>query len=152
MAASDPDRPQITGIVRSEVGTPLPHAQVAVTTTGRGTLTDGEGRFTVRDLSPGVHRLSVSMIGYAPQTREVRISPGAGSVQVEFTLAPTPLSLPGIQVTATPTGRDPLAVAQATTAFSGRALERTWAARWRRRSRRRRGSRCGTTVPPRRSR
>lgn len=115
----------LTGTVRAEGGAPLPQAQVVVLTTGRGTLTDAEGRFELRHQPAGVHRVSVSMIGYAPATREVEVPGTGGPVRLEFTLRPTPLSLPGVQVTATPTGRDALEVAQATTQLSGRALERS---------------------------
>jgi iron complex outermembrane recepter protein len=116
--------PPVSGVVRAADGAPLPHAQVVVATTGRGTLTDAQGRFTLRNLPAGAHRISVSMIGYAPETIEVVVPASGEAVSVELTLRPTPLSLPGLQVTATPTGRDALAAAQATSQLSGRALER----------------------------
>jgi iron complex outermembrane recepter protein len=120
-----PDGPPVSGVVRAVDGAPLPHAQVVVATTGRGTLTDAQGRFTLRNLPAGAHRISVSMIGYAPETIDVMVPTSGEAVNVELTLRPTPLSLPGLQVTATPTGRDALAVAQATSQLSGRALERS---------------------------
>jgi iron complex outermembrane recepter protein len=113
----------VTGLVVSPDGRPLAGAQVVVVATGRGTLADGEGRFQLRDMPAGVHGLEATMIGHAPGRREVVVSPSSSEL-VEIMLRPTPLSLPGLQVTATPAGRDPLAVAQATTELSGRALER----------------------------
>jgi iron complex outermembrane recepter protein len=120
---SQAERPPVVGEVRSSEGEPLPRAQVLVMTTGRAMLTDAAGRFVLR-LMPGRHRLQVSMLGYAPTTREVEIGAGLEEVTLTITLRPTPLSLPGVQVTATPAGRDALAVAQATSQLSGRALER----------------------------
>jgi iron complex outermembrane recepter protein len=113
----------VTGMVVCPEGQPLAGAHVVVVATGRGTLADSAGRFQLRDVSAGVHRLEATMIGHAPGRREVVVSPSTSEL-VEIVLRPTPLSLPGLQVTATPAGRDPLAVAQATTELSGRALER----------------------------
>jgi iron complex outermembrane recepter protein len=122
--AAEETAPSVVGVVRADDGTPLPHAQVSVITTGRGTLTDREGRFTLRDLAPGRHRVEVTMVGYRPAVREVEV-PGRGpAVTLEVTLVSTPLSIPGVQVTATPGGRDGLGIAQATTQLSGRQLER----------------------------
>jgi hypothetical protein len=113
----------VTGLVVCPAGQPLAGAHVVVVATGRGALADGEGRFQLRDVSPGPHRLEATLIGHAPGRRDIEVS-AASSEPVEIVLRPTPLSLPGLQVTATPAGRDPLAVAQATTELSGRALER----------------------------
>lgn len=117
--------PPVTGVVRSSDGMPLPHAQVSVVTTGRGTLTDRDGRFVLRDLAPGMHLVEVAMVGYRPAVHEVEVRSDGEPVHLEITLTMTPLSLPGMQVTATPAGRDALAVAQATTQLSGRQLERS---------------------------
>jgi iron complex outermembrane recepter protein len=113
----------VTGMVVCPAGQPLAGAHVVVVATGRGTLADEEGRFQLRGVSSGLHRLEATLIGHAPGRRDVVVSPSSSEL-VEIVLRPTPLSLPGLQVTATPAGRDPLAVAQATTELSGRALER----------------------------
>ncbi len=108
--------------MRDDDGRPLAQAQVVLVTSGRGTLTDLDGRFRLRPLPAGEHRVQVSLIGYAPEQREVTV--GRGSTTVEVALRRTPLTLPGVQATATPSVRDSRAVAQATTQLSGRALER----------------------------
>ena len=48
---------------------PLPGATVAVLDTDRGTVADAEGRFALPRMPAGVHRLRVTMIGYAPVVR-----------------------------------------------------------------------------------
>ncbi len=48
---------------------PLPGATVAVLDTERGTVADAEGRFALPRMPAGVHRLRVSMIGYAAIVR-----------------------------------------------------------------------------------
>jgi iron complex outermembrane recepter protein len=136
--------PPVEGVVRGEDGGAVPHAGVTVVASGRSTLTDAAGRFRLTGLAAGRHRLEVSMLGYRPVQVEVEIpaaveaaaggtaagGTAAGEtarvevVRVEVVLVRTPLSLPGVQVTATPMGRDALQVAQATAQLSGRALER----------------------------
>lgn len=114
----------VAGMVRGSDGVPLAQARVAVVGAGRVAITDAEGRFVLRPLPPGRHRLEVSRIGYAPAIREV-VVPNAGAAEAEIVLVPTPLALPGIQVTGTPGARDARYVAQATTQLGGRALERS---------------------------
>jgi iron complex outermembrane recepter protein len=119
--------PKVEGVVRSSTGAPVAHAEVSVVNTGRGTLpgtfTDTEGRFTLRNLPAGRHRVQVEMLGYRPWAQDVDV-PSGGAVRLEVVLEQTALSIPGIQVTATPGGRDALAVAQATSQLAGRELER----------------------------
>lgn len=78
VAAAQGEPTVLTGVVRDEDGTPLPRAQVVAADGGRGAVSDGEGRFVLRGLRPGPQRLSVSLVGYAPESREVTI-PAADS-------------------------------------------------------------------------
>jgi iron complex outermembrane recepter protein len=119
-----PQPPPVEGTVRSTTGVPLPHAQISVVGTGRGTVTDEQGRFTLRGLPAARHRVEVILIGYRPWLREVDVPAAGASVRLEIELEPTALSIPGIQVTATPGGRDAMGVAQATSQLAGRELER----------------------------
>jgi iron complex outermembrane recepter protein len=113
----------IAGVVLDTAGRPLGHAQVVALPGMRQAQTDGTGRFELRRLGAGVYRVEASLIGYAPVVREVSVLPGAVA-GVEVRLVPTPLTLPGVEVTASGTGRSPSAVTQATTQLSGKALER----------------------------
>lgn len=119
--------PAVVGMVRGEDGSGLARAQVVVETGSKSVATDAQGRFVVRGLRPGRHRLGISLIGYAPVRRELMLGDSADEVRVEVVLRRTALSLPGIQVTATPTGGDVRAVTQGTTQLSGKALEREMA-------------------------
>lgn len=117
-------RGEIGGWVRDAEGRPVMQVQVFDASVGRRTLTDGEGWFVLRQLGAGRHRLQFSAVGYAPEWREVVVPATGGRASVEVVLLATPLSLPGIQVTATPGGGDPRAVPQATTELAGSKLER----------------------------
>jgi iron complex outermembrane recepter protein len=125
VATGDDTGGVVSGRVVDSGGEPVSGAQVVVVATGRGAWADRDGRFRLRDVPAGRHRIEVTMIGYAPGRVEVEVSAGRSTSGVEIVLTSTALSLPGLQVTATPTGRDPLSVAQATTELSGRALERS---------------------------
>lgn len=120
-------RHDVVGEVRNGRGEAVAGAQVVVGGTGRSAVTDGEGRFVVRGVRAGAYRLHVASIGHAPAVVEV-VVPGDAAGRVEVVLEETPLSLPGVQVTATPGGGDVRAVAQATTQLAGVELERRLAA------------------------
>lgn len=114
----------LVGEVTDERGEPLRHVEIVIPTAGRRGWTDARGRFEFRGLSAGRHRVEGSIVGYAPVSRVVEIPEAGGEVRVALALTATPLSLSGIQVTATPSERNPRAVSHATSQLSGKALER----------------------------
>jgi iron complex outermembrane recepter protein len=113
----------ISGVVRDPSGRPLAHARLVALPVGRQAESGRDGRFELRQLAAGEYRLEATLIGYAPAVQTVSL--GAGEVRaVELHLAATPLTLAGLQVTASTGARLPNAVAQATTQLAGRALDR----------------------------
>jgi iron complex outermembrane recepter protein len=115
----------VQGVVRSTEGGALPHAHVALAGTYRATMTDADGRFVLRGVAPGRYRLEASTLGYRSAGRDIEVGGPGAVLWLELLLETSPLSIPGVQVTATPGGRDALATAQATTQLSGRQLERS---------------------------
>lgn len=113
----------VRGRVVDGAGQGVAYAQVFLVPGGWGTTADREGRFVLRGVPAGRHRLEIWQVGYAPEVRELVVGVGEDLV-LEVALAATPLTLPGIQVTATPGARDPRAVVQATSQLAGRVLER----------------------------
>jgi iron complex outermembrane recepter protein len=114
---------EVRGTVTSRDGAPVPQASVLLVGSDRGTLTDEKGIFRLRGVPSGGQRIRVTAMGYAPAVREVFVATGT-SAELVIEMVPTPLTLSGVDVTATPTGRDPMSIAQATSQLSGRELER----------------------------
>jgi iron complex outermembrane receptor protein len=112
----------VGGIVRDQDGSPVAGVQVFSPATRSGTLTGADGRFTLPAIPAGRAELRFTHVGYAPE--RVVVTASARDVPVAVVMRSTPLSIPGLQVTATPGGRDPLAVTQATSQLSGKELER----------------------------
>jgi iron complex outermembrane receptor protein len=106
---SSPALAQSTGTVtgrvtNAETGRPLPGVNVLVERPGdagsrRGASTGPEGRFSVDALSPGRYAVQARFVGYAPQSREVRVS-GGETVRVSLTLSPRTVGLEAVEVTA----------------------------------------------------
>lgn len=121
------DEPAVAGVVRDEEGRPLARAEVFLIATGRRTVTDPAGAFALRGVPAGRQVLQVALPGYAPARREVLVG-SSGPARAEITLERTPLSIAGVQVTATVGADDPAAVTQAMSQLAGRELEREMAA------------------------
>jgi iron complex outermembrane recepter protein len=114
----------VVGVVADVDGRALPGAQVVLVGSERRIEAGADGRFVLRGVPAGVHRLEASHIGHAPAVREVALTSGA-AVELTFALRPTPLSVPGLVVTGSPTGGAALDLTRAATQLSGRALERS---------------------------
>ena len=66
LPASAQDVGRITGrIIDEETARPLGLAQVTMTSLGRGTMSDVDGRFSLAGVPVGTHELQVRLIGYA---------------------------------------------------------------------------------------
>lgn len=91
----------VAGVIRDgESGHPLADAIVALTDLDRSVVSDSSGRYLFRDVPPGPQHLSIHRIGYAPRTLHALV-PGEGRLQIDVTLHPVPLRLPGIVVRST---------------------------------------------------
>src|SRR5215472_6024397 len=67
----------LTGqVVDARTGAPLEQVLVIIEDAGKSGVTGPDGRFSVADVTPGTHRVHVSVVGYALFRREVSVSPG----------------------------------------------------------------------------
>lgn len=90
----------IQGTVSSaESNEPLPGANVIVTGTVFGTITDTEGRFVLDRIPAGSFQIKATMMGYKPQTLTVDVTAGQ-QPRLTFKLAETVIETPALVVTA----------------------------------------------------
>jgi len=75
----------IAGSVTDSARGALPGARVELQPNGQSVVSNGQGEFTVRDLTPGPYKLTVSYIGFAPFSTDVAVSAG-GVTRVDAVL------------------------------------------------------------------
>ncbi len=116
--------PPIRGVVVDTAGAPLANVQVVATELQRVVVTDGEGSFTLVGAPVGTVHLSFVAVGYAPVHEVITVLASATGVTLRVVMRRTALRLAGVQITASPTGADPLSVTQSTIQLSGKDLQR----------------------------
>ncbi len=84
-------------VVHEQTLRPLAGAQVMVEGTGRGTLTDAQGRFLIPGLTGTAATLRVQLIGFRTVTQSVRV----GETSVRIVLAESAIALDEVVVTGT---------------------------------------------------
>lgn len=83
----------VTGTVRdAATGQPLSYVQVFVGRTGRGSLTDGEGRFLINDVPAGDREVVAYLVGYGEVRKQSWVKP-EGATSVDFEVRPTAIPL-----------------------------------------------------------
>lgn len=118
----------IGGTVRSADGAAVRNATILLDDAEHGPVSSGrDGRFVLRAVPAGERRLLSTARGFTPARVAATVVAGE-STHVEVTLQRTAVQLAGVTIDATPSGRDPLAVAQPAAVLGGRELERSMAA------------------------
>jgi iron complex outermembrane receptor protein len=87
----------IAGRVTETGGAPIPGAEVRVDSTSIHASTDGDGRYTLRDVTVGPHVVRALMLGYKALTRAVTVADGT-TATADFVLEETVLPSPGVEV------------------------------------------------------
>ena len=91
----------ITGrVIDGATQQPLAGAQITVAGTQLGGIANAEGTFLILNVPAGQHTVRAQMIGYASQEARVTVTAGQ-SVQANFTLSTSAISLDAIVVTGT---------------------------------------------------
>ncbi|HEX8212420.1 MAG TPA: SusC/RagA family TonB-linked outer membrane protein [Longimicrobium sp.] len=91
----------ITGrVTDARSGQPVPSAQVRVVGSNQMALTNAEGRYTLRGVSPGATSVRVLVIGFSERSQQVTVAPGEPAT-LDFALQPSAISLAPVVVTAT---------------------------------------------------
>lgn len=80
-------------------GRPLSEVQVQVAGTQRGSMTDREGRYTIRGVPAGTYEVRARRVGYAPAAERVTVGAGA-TASVNFVMSESALQLQEVVVSA----------------------------------------------------
>jgi TonB-linked SusC/RagA family outer membrane protein len=72
-------------ITDADGGAPIPSAQIRVEGTGLGALSDDSGRFTIRGVPIGQHRVTARRVAFTPMTKTVGVADG-GTAPLDFVL------------------------------------------------------------------
>lgn len=120
--------PAVVGTVTDSTGAPLGSVEVVVSGVNRSTTTDDAGKFIIRGLPPGSYHINLLRIGYSGQHVVVNVPASGPEIQVKVVMNRATIRLASVNVTATPTGTDPLNVTQATVQLAGKDLQRFVAA------------------------
>jgi hypothetical protein len=97
----DPLAPgRVTGLVTEEGGNRgLSDVEIVVLgQTEARTISNGRGRFNLRDLEPGLAEIRFTRLGYAPRTATLIVQPGI-AVELTATMFTQPIELEAIEVT-----------------------------------------------------
>ena len=92
---------KVTGQVTDETsGQPIPGVNVVIEGTTQGATTDGEGYYTILNVTPGTYGVRASFIGYTPEVvQDVRVNIDL-STEIDFQLQEGTLGLGEVVVTA----------------------------------------------------
>jgi len=89
----------ITGdVVGQADGRPLASAQVVISGTGIGAVTNAAGRYLLQGVPAGEHQVQVQLLGYAPVERTINVQAG-GEVRLDFEMRRSALALDEVVVT-----------------------------------------------------
>ena len=90
----------VTGMVTdAETRQPLAGAQVVITGTNRGALTNQAGRYIVPNVPAGSYEVRVVILGFSQQTQSITVSAGQ-AVVANFTLSSSAVQIDGVTVNA----------------------------------------------------
>ncbi|RPE09764.1 TonB-dependent siderophore receptor [Chitinophaga lutea] len=90
----------IKGTVRTSDGQPAPFVSVLLKNNNRGVVTDMKGEFSFRRLQPGAYTILVTLVGYEPLEKEVRVA-GTETVNVPLQLTVSNLQLQEVTIKGT---------------------------------------------------
>lgn len=85
-------------VTNSQTGRPVAGAQISISGTGIGTLTNGEGRYLLVNVPAGMATISVVMIGYAQASQVIEVAEGQ-TIVTDFTLSERAIAMDEIVVT-----------------------------------------------------
>ena len=116
------DTGSVTGTILDENQKPLPGAQVVVVGTQRGSVTDGDGAYTISSVPTGQVQVQAKFVGYKAQTKSTTLDAGE-TVTVDFQLRPDLLEMEGAVVTGSFQERSKMESSVAVTTLNAAKIE-----------------------------
>ena len=101
----------ISGSVRTSDGEPVEFVTVNVKGTAKGALTDRNGKYQIRNIQPGLHRLIATFVGLEKQEQTIEVTAG-GITSLDFTLKENAAQLQEVIVSARNLNRENVIVAK----------------------------------------
>jgi iron complex outermembrane receptor protein len=89
----------IVGAVRDTAGRPLAGAVVVITGLARSAVADGDGRYRLAPVPPGMHAVLARALGHRPRLDSVRVAPG-DTAALNFALVPSAIEVAPVVVAA----------------------------------------------------
>ena len=99
VAKNTSDANIIGHVVDAQTGEHLPYFGIFIVDTPVGTVTDGSGHYSFRNLVPGTYTIEAKSTGYVAQRREVQIAEGS-TAELNFDVEPDAFMLDQVVVTA----------------------------------------------------
>jgi len=123
VSAAQQETNQIRGTVTDAVsGETLPGVNVLLAGTSRGTVTDINGNFSLKQLRDGAYTVTVSLVGYKQNTKQVSL--GEGRTQtIDFRLSPTSVQMNTVVVTGQGVATEKRKLASTVETISSREIE-----------------------------
>jgi iron complex outermembrane receptor protein len=122
--ADDVRSSSISGVVRdAETGEAIPRANVTLLGTLVGDAGDEQGWFRIANVPPGPYVLSVAVIGYTRETRDIELKEGE-HLNLEIHLEPTPIEISPVVVTASRRPQDASEAPVSVSVLTARDIEK----------------------------
>jgi len=108
-ADTNPTADVLGTVIDTTTGGPLAGAEIQILRAGQVVAqaqTDRLGAYRIHALRGGTYAVEARMIGFSPGTKRIRVDGTGGLVDASFRLAPAPITVSAIDVTAAPMAVD----------------------------------------------
>jgi TonB-dependent SusC/RagA subfamily outer membrane receptor len=82
----------VSGVVSSDLGTPLPGVQITIPSLGVGNISGADGRYLITRVPAGTHRLRAQRLGFQAREQEISVTAGQ-TTTANLTLVSAPTTL-----------------------------------------------------------
>lgn len=113
----------MSGRIVDAAGNPLPGANVYIHELHRGTISDSDGYYQLKNLNPGVYHIHVTFVGYEATSKTIKID--QKKEQVDFELRESSLEMNEVVIEANPFKSGPLQQSMTIETVNRKELQRS---------------------------